>query len=203
MAGEMGQIPGWEFSCVISVGKMLSLWWRLWCPSTTQVSCSNLEGAWPCPGAAGQALPWLISCPPILSWTVTWIILLHQHKSSANVPRRECLNKKMPLYHSSRSVCRRKGLVQGRNEQLGSGTGPRNVSFSRAAAWCPCKQLWTHRLTLPSSAEFDRLRLFLACVLPVRHSHRRILAALKLWALGVVALPSNLNGCFQPDWWRN
>lgn len=48
MAGEMGKNPREEFSSVISTVKILSLWWRLWCPSTAQVSCSKLEEAWSC-----------------------------------------------------------------------------------------------------------------------------------------------------------
>lgn len=136
--GKWGKIPDRNFP-------LWFLLWRCWVFG---------EGSGVLPQPRSAALTWkepgptlelsvrhslADSCTPILSWAVTWTILLHQHKSCANVPRRECLNKKMPLCHSSRSVCKRKGLVQGRNEQLGSGAGPRNVSFSRAAALCPCE----------------------------------------------------------------
>lgn len=161
MAEEMGRNLKQEFSCLISIMKMLSLSsWGLWCCSTTQVNCSKVEVVWSCPGAAVHAVAWLIVCTPILSCAVTWGFLLHQHISTSNVPRRESLNE-YPCAHSAKSASKKKGLVQGRNKQLGNGAGTRNISLSSDAGLCPCEaDLKLETNVLFFSREFDRLRLF-------------------------------------------
>lgn len=108
-----------------------------------------------------------------------------------NAWMRKCL-----CARSSRSVCKKKGLVQGRNEQL--------EMFPLLCA---------HVESQPNAPFFSRvwqaevvLSLFLVCFLPVKHSQsvsQENSCCAATVGLSVVALPSSLKGCFPPYWWRN
>lgn len=59
------------------------------------------------------------------------------------------------------SASKKKGLVQGWDEQLGSGAGTRNVSLSSDAGSCLCEVGMKLQTNVPFfSREFERLRLF-------------------------------------------
>lgn len=160
MAGEMGLNPGEEFPCVISAVKALVSFHN---PGQMLQTGRSLALSWSC--SPGTSLADFLS--PIRSWAVNWNIFLHQHENSADVPRRECWMRKWLCAHSSRSVCKEKGLGQGRKEHG-------NISFSRAAVLCLCEATVEPQ---PNAPFFRRVwqakavfSLFLGCFLPVKHS---------------------------------